>query len=85
MTYMFLEEDTDKYSYLMKNSLQTVLGFYLKTLVKTSGTLPLTSLGPKYYSPICHHFKPVYILQRVLSAWSLPLKLLEQNWRNQLN
>lgn len=44
---MFLEEDTEKYSYLMKNSLQTVLGFYLKTSVKTSGTLPTNFIGPK--------------------------------------
>lgn len=36
----------------MKNCLQTVLGFYLKTSVKATGTLPLTSMGPKYYSLI---------------------------------
>lgn len=48
MTYMFWQEDTDKCGYLMKNSLQTVSGFYLKTPVKAAGASPLTSLGPKY-------------------------------------
>lgn len=63
MTYMFWYKDTDKCDYLMKNSLQTVSGSYLKTSVKGAGTLPLTSLGPKCYSPVSNYLKSVYIPQ----------------------
>lgn len=84
ITYMLYLEDIDKCGYLMKNSLQTVSGFYLKTSVKAAGTMPLTSLGPKYHPLASNDFKLTYTPEG-LPAWTLPLKPQEVNWRSQLN
>lgn len=70
----------------MKNSLQTVSGFYQKTSVKAAGTLPLTSLGPKYYCLVSNYLKSVYIPERpICLEFALKTSGSKLNWRSQLN
>lgn len=71
---MFCLEDTDKCHYLMKNSLQTVSGFYLKTSVKAAGTLLLTSLGPKYSHVVSNYLKLMYTRPRGSTCLEFALK-----------